>query len=132
MQALFQKLFNQQPAGVSQPQREAMVDLCLLGMYSDSKLSINEQDFLDEEFDKLSWESGISLSSYLQRVIPKVRSATNNAQEREVFLTDIAQRLGDGDFKQTAIDSLQELLATDGIAQPESTFMADVRKALAL
>lgn len=132
MQALFQKLFNQQPSGISQLQREAMVDLCLLGMYSDSKLSIDEQDFLDDEFNKLSWESGISLGSYLQRVIPKVRSATNDAQEQEEFLQNIAQRLGDGDFKQTAIDSLQELLAADGIVQPESKFMADVRKALTI
>ena len=131
-QALFQKIFNQQPSGVNQTQREAMVDLCLLGMYSDSKLSIDEQDFLNEELDKLSWESGISLSSYLQRVIPKVRTATNDANKRGDFLQDIAQRLGDGDFKQTAMDALQELLASDGVAQPESTFMADVKKALAL
>ena len=132
MQALFQKLFSQQPEGISQPQREAMVDLCLLGMYSDSKLSINEQDFLNAEFDKLSWESGISFSSYLQRVIPKVRSATNDAPERATFLQDISQRLGDGNFKQTAIDSLQELLESDGIVQSESQFMADVRQALIL
>ncbi len=131
-QALFQKIFNQQPSGVNQTQREAMVDLCLLGMYSDSKLSIDEQDFLNEELDKLSWESGISLSSYLQRVIPKVRTATNDANKRGDFLQDIAQRLGDGDFKQTAMDALQELLASDGVAQPESTFMDDVKKALAL
>lgn len=132
MQALFQKLFNQQSSGVSQSQREAMVDLCLLGMYSDSKLSVDEQDFLDEEFEKLSWESGISFSSYLQRVIPKVRSATNDAQEREEFLQDIAQRLGDDGFKQAAIDALQNLLAADGMVQLESTFMAAVSKAMSL
>ncbi|ESA33850.1 hypothetical protein N836_19640 [Leptolyngbya sp. Heron Island J] len=132
MQALFQKLFSQHPTGVNQVQREAMVDLYLLGMYSDAKLSVDEQDFLDEEFDKLSWESGISLSSYLQRAIPKVRSATADAQELESFLQDIAQRLGDGDCKQTAIDTLQELLAADGVAQPESKFMADVSKAMAI
>lgn len=131
-QALFQKIFNQQPSGVNQTQREAMVDLCLLGMYSDSKLSIDEQDFLNEEFDKLSWESGISFSSYLQRVIPKVRTATDDTDKRGEFLQDIAQRLGDGDFKQTALDSLQELLASDGMVQPESKFMADVKKVLAL
>ncbi|MBE9066233.1 hypothetical protein IQ260_06165 [Leptolyngbya cf. ectocarpi LEGE 11479] len=132
MQALFQKIFNQQPSGVTQTQREAMVDLCLLGMYSDSKLSVDEQDFLDEEFDKLSWESGISFGSYLQRVIPKVRSATNDVQEREEFLQDIAQRLGDDGFKQTAIDALQNLLAADGMVQLESTFMAAVSKAMSL
>ncbi|NEQ52018.1 MAG: hypothetical protein F6K11_18075 [Leptolyngbya sp. SIO3F4] len=133
MQALlFQKIFNQQPSGVSQIQREAMVDLCLLGMYSDSKLSIDEQDFLDEEFDKLSWESGISFGSYLQRVIPKVRTATDDAVQRESFLQDIVQRLGDDDFKQTAMDLLQELLAADGMVQTESKFMADVKKAMTL
>ena len=128
MQSLFQKLFTQQPSGVSQVQREAMVDLCLLGMYADSKLSIDEQDFLDNEFDKLTWESGISLSSYLQRVIPKVRAATDNAEAMATFLKDIGQRLGEDSVKQTAIDLLQNLLATDGIAQPESKFITDVRK----
>lgn len=132
MQALFQKIFNQQPSGVTQTQREAMVDLCLLGMYSDSKLSVDEQDFLGEEFDKLSWESGISFGSYLQRVVPKVRSATNDVQEREELLQDIARRLGDGDFKQTAMNSLQELLESDGMVQPESKFMDNVRQAMSV
>ena len=132
MQALFQKLFNQQPSGVSQTQREAMVDICLLGMYSDSKLSMDEQDFLGDTFDKLTWESGISFSSYLQRVTPKVRTATEDSQTLEEFLQDISQRLGDDDFKQRAVDSLQDLLETDGMVPKESQFMTNVRKAMNL
>ncbi|MFG6107117.1 hypothetical protein U2F10_33070 [Leptothoe sp. EHU-05/26/07-4] len=132
MRALLQKLFNRQPNSVNQMQREAMVDLCLLGMYSDSRLSIDEQDFLDEEFHKLTWESGISLSSYLQRAVPRVRSVIDDASELAAFLQDIAQRLGEEDFRQTAMDALQELLESDGVAESESKFMADVRKALTM
>ncbi|EKU97192.1 hypothetical protein Lepto7375DRAFT_6363 [Leptolyngbya sp. PCC 7375] len=132
MRALLQKLFNRQPSSVNQMQREAMVDLCLLGMYSDSRLSIDEQDFLDEEFNKLTWESGISLGSYLQRAVPRVRSVIDDAPELAAFLQDIAQRLGEGDFRQTAMDALQELLESDGVAESESKFMADVRKALTM
>ena len=132
MQALLKKIFNQQPSGISQAQREAMVDLCLLGMYADAKLTLDEQDFLGSELDSLPWESGISLSSYLQRATSKVREAKTDAKSEKALLQDISARLGDDDFKQAAVEALQKLLASDGMVQQESKFMAEVTRAIGI
>ena len=108
------------------------MDLCLLGMYADGKLTLDEQDFLDSELDNLPWESGISFSSYLQRATSKVRQAKTDSQSEEELLQDISARLGDDDFKQTAVESLQKLLASDGMVQQESKFMAEVARAVGI
>ena len=75
MMDFFQRLLNSQEASSTQTQKEAMVDLLLLGMYADHTLSLAEQDFVNNEGTQLQWESGISFSGYLERTIPKVRIA---------------------------------------------------------
>lgn len=116
--------------GRNQGQTEAMVDLLLLGMYSDSLISLAENDFIEQAAQQLPWDSGISLSGYLQRVIPKVRAVKGNLEKEGEFLQGIAERLGDAEAKQTALDQLNALLAADGVVQLEEAFMAQVEKAL--
>ena len=96
------------------------------------KLTIDEQDFLDSELDNLPWESGISFSSYLQRATSKVRKATDNPEFQKELLQDISTRLGDDEYKQTAIESLRQLLASDGMVQQESKFMSEVTRAISI
>jgi hypothetical protein len=78
MQAFFQKLLKSDSDNLSQAQgegnqtqKEAIVDLCLLGMYADDLISITEQDFIEEESTHLDWQSEISFSRYLQINDPK-------------------------------------------------------------
>ena len=116
-------------AGQSQSQTEALVDLLLLGIYSDNLISLAESDFIDQESEQLPWESGISFGGYLQRVIPKVRAVKGPEKESE-FLLHVAARLGDSEAKQQALDELTALLASDGLVQLEATFVEQVKTAL--
>jgi hypothetical protein len=117
-------------AGQSQSQTEALVDLLLLGIYSDNLISLAESDFIDQESEQLPWESGISFGGYLQRVIPKVRAVKGNPEKESEFLLDVAARLGDSEAKQRALDELTALLASDGLVQLEATFVEQVKTAL--
>jgi hypothetical protein len=131
MQVLFQQLLNNAD-GWDQPQREALVDLCLLGMYSDNLISLAEQDFIDAESNQLKWDSGISFSGYLQRTFPKIRSAKADAQQVASFLQTISDRLGTAELKRSAVDELQKLLASDGVVKPEADFLSEVHRVLGL
>jgi hypothetical protein len=127
MQFLFQQLLELSFDGWNQTQREAMVDLCLLGMYSDDLISLAEQDFMEDESINLKWESGISLSGYLQRTIPKIRSLKDDPQKVEELLKNISDRLGSDEFKRKASSELEKLLSTDGVVKLEEEFLSKVK-----
>ncbi|HLP91075.1 MAG TPA: hypothetical protein VK184_21145 [Nostocaceae cyanobacterium] len=130
MQAFFQKLLKLQSGEWNQAQKEALVDLCLLGMYSDDLISLAEQDFIADESAQLKWESGISLSGYLQRTIPKVRAVKNDAQKTRQLLQDIADRLKDQELKSKAVEELEKLLVVDGLVKLEEEFLGEVKQVM--
>lgn len=128
---IFQKFLGAETER-SQSQTEAVVDLLLLGMYSDNLISLAENDFIEQESQQLAWKSGISFGGYLQRVIPKVRAVKGSVEKEGEFLLDIAERLGDAESKQQALDELNALLAADGFVQLEEAFVEQVKQALKL
>ncbi len=132
MQNFFQKLFKVQPEGWQQTQKEAVVDLCLLGMYADNLISLAEQEFLEDESTQLHWQSGVSFSSYLQRMIPIVRTVKDDSEKMESMLKDIADRLETYEAKQKAIAELEKLASADGIVQLEEMFLENARKVMNL
>jgi hypothetical protein len=131
MQVLFQKLLGRSD-GWNQTQKEAMIDLCLLGMYSDDLTSLAEQDFIEDESTHLKWESGISFSGYLQRTVPKIRLAKGDSQKMEDVLQDIGDRLGSDELKRKACNELQKLLATDEVVKVEEEFLSKVQRVMGI
>lgn len=126
MKMLIQRL---REVGLSQTQKEAIVDLCLLGMYVDKKISLAEQDFVDDDASQSDWESGIPFSSYLQRIIPKVR-AVNDPQKITAFIENVGERLNSQEAKAKAIGELEAIFSTDGVVPLESEFLAQVKQIL--
>ena len=129
---ILQKFLQRHSDGWNQAQKEAMVDLCLLGMYSDDLISLAEQEFMESEFAALPWESGISLSGYLQRNIPKIRLAKDDPKKVQELLQDIGERLGSNEFKQKALDEFEKLLAIDGVVKLEEDFLSDVHRVMGI
>jgi hypothetical protein len=132
MQDFFQKLFKQHSSDTNQAQREALVDLCLLGMYSDTRVSLAEQDFLNAESAQMQWESGISFDLYLQTTIAKVRAVKNDPLKTQELIQDIARRLGSDEFKRKAISELEQMLSTDGVVNLEQAFLTQVKTVMGI
>ena len=126
MMDFFQRLVKSQEAGSTQTQKEAMVDLLLLGMYADHTLSLAEQDFVNNEGTQIEWESGISFSGYLERTIPKVRTAQADATTRSTFIDGIRDRLGNPAACERAIAELKALMLVDGVAPIEQAFIDEI------
>jgi hypothetical protein len=129
MQVVFRKLLEH-PDGWNQTQREAMIDLCLLGMYSDDLISLSEQDFIEDEATHLTWESSISFSGYLERTIPKIRSAKGNSEHVEDLLQSIGDRLGSDELKRRASIEMEKLIASDGVVKLEEQFLSEVHRVM--
>ncbi len=132
MPAFFQELLQENSDAWNQTQKEAMIDLCLLGMYLDDLISLAEQDFMETEFMHLKWNSETAFSIYLQRAISKIRLVKADPQKAQDFLQNISERLESNELKIVASSELEKLLAADGVVKLEEDFLAEVKKVMGL
>ncbi len=110
----------------SKDQREAFLDLLLLGMYADGKLSVQEMDTLEQNVNTLTTATGISWEAYLSNAFHKIRSVEGHVEQRHQLVQDIRRRLGDAKKRSIAAQELQELLTVDGKEIQEQAFLDDV------
>ena len=82
---------------MTQEQREAVVDLLLLGMFADAPLRVSEDQKLLSVIEEIGWESYQAPDLYLQSAIAKARDATDTEGGIKHRLEKIGQELNDTD-----------------------------------
>ena len=119
--------------GLTQPQREAIVDLLHYCMFADNLVTLSEAGFIEAIEESYSWDPNISLEYYQGKSIGATRAALANPEARKKFLESINQRLATADVKRKAFDLCEKLFLVDG-AKPASEVAAqgEVRAALGL
>ena len=135
MIALLKKLFHQNDApeearNLNQEQREALIDLLLLGVYADNLISIAENQFLEDEVQELHWESGISLNAYFANAFHKVRDAREDEAQRRELIRDIGRRLGDEESKRGVLYVLKSLFEADETVEEEKASFNEIESIL--
>ncbi len=101
------------PQNLSQPQREAIFDFLLLGMYADGNLKLAENEQVFSLTERLGWESYQDRSEYSKMATARVRTAIETDASLLVFLTKLSAQLGDDDVKIFALGLLVKLLDSD-------------------
>ena len=101
------------PQNLSQPQREAIFDFLLLGMYADGNLKLAENEQVFSLTERLGWESYQDRSEYSETATARVRTAIETDASLSVFLTKLSAQLGDDDVKIFALGLLVKLLDSD-------------------
>lgn len=121
-----------QSDGLSQPQREAIVDLLHYCMFADNFVALSEDKFINTVAATLGWDKNISFESYEGGSIGKARKAKENAGYKEQFFKDVVQRLETKDARQLALKLCRDLYHADAkLAETESTQLADLARLLA-
>jgi hypothetical protein len=122
MPSLIRKLFRKSEApkdGLTQPQREAIVDLLNYCMYADNLVFIAEDRLITDTVAKFNWDSTVPFDQFDVRSIDNARNASENPGYREKFLTSIRDRLNTAAVKGQALDLCQELFLADGARSEE-------------
>ena len=134
MKQLFQKLFNLSPQsrdGLTQAQREAMVDVLFYCMYADNSLALKEDRILADTVGQFSWDPKVSYDAYAARAIAKARAVKETPATRADFLLSVAQRLGAPDVKQRTFSLCREIFQADGnVSGGEQELLGELQKAL--
>jgi hypothetical protein len=116
---------------LTQKQREAVVDLLLLGMFADAPLRVSEDQKLLSVIEEIGWESYQTPDLYLQSAIARARDASDTEGGIKQRLGKIAVELNEMESRQRALDYLTQFLGVDGaVDAEESKFLELTKEAL--
>ena len=134
MPSLIRKLFHKSEApkdDLTQPQREAIVDLLNYCMYADNLVMLAEDRVITDTVAKFSWDPKVPFDQFDVRSIDNARNATENQGYRDRFLASIRDRLGSAAVKEQAFNLCQELFLADGArSEEEDAVLQNLRKLL--
>ena len=116
---------------LTQPQREALLNLLALGMYVDSLLTLIEDDALNAELEAMEWDSGVGRGLFLEDAITRASWADSD-QKVAAYLQRCVEAFDTPETKRIALDSLTTYLKIDGIASSEAPFLFRVRGTLGI
>jgi hypothetical protein len=134
MPSLIRKLFHKSEApkdGLTQPQREAIIDLLNYCMYADNLVMLAEDRLITDTVAKFNWESKVPFDQFVLRSTDNARNARESQVYRDQFLASIRDRLGTAAAKGQALDLCQELFVADGArSDEEDDVFQNLRKLL--
>ena len=97
---------------------EALKKLLVLLYQIDGKVSLKEQDYLDQVITQLDWGSSISQSAFLNDAIHRARQVIDN-KDCKAFIRDLGYELNQD--ANRALDLAMELTGIDGGRTEEET-----------
>ena len=119
MPSLIRKLFHKSEApkdGLTQPQREAIVDLLNYCMYADNLVMLAEDRLITDTVAKFNWDPKVPFDQF---DASNARNARESQVYRDQFLASIRDRLGTAAVKGQALDLCQEVFLADGARSDE-------------
>jgi len=128
MPSLIRKLFRHKPEapndGLTQPQREAIVDLLNYCMYADNLVMLAEDRLIADTVAKFNWDpKAVRFDQFDARSVGNARNARESQVYRDQFLDSIRDRLDTAAVKGQALDLCQELFLADGARSDEEDAM---------
>ena len=122
MPSLIRKLFHKSEApkdGLTQTQREAIVDLLNYCTYADNLVFLAENRLIADTVAKFNWDPKVPFDQFDARSISNARNASESQVYRDQFLASIKDRLDTAEVKGQALDLCQELFLADGARSDE-------------
>jgi hypothetical protein len=128
-QGLLSYLLLQTIQNMNQKQREALVDLLLLGMFADGSLKVSDDQKLLSVIEEIGWESYQTPDLYFQSAIAKARDAADTEPGTLARLKKIRDSLASDEIRQQAIERLENFLSLDGRPGVEESKFLELAKA---
>lgn len=125
----FKKLFQSSPKssdGLTQPAREAIVDVLHYTMYADKHIAVREDEFIEAAARSLDWDTNISYEYYEGQSTGAVTRALANANALDEFFHTLKNRLPGKSERKLALKLAGDLAGSD--AQKRDTEIAAIAR----
>ena len=113
---------------LKQVEREAIIDLLLLGIYGDNHLSLSESNELNIATGSLGWESKQDLSVYIDSSVVRIRKVRLNEEAIIELIHYVAKRLTTPGARERALELLSRLLRSNGKTAIEKEFFKNIER----
>jgi len=118
-------------AQLSSPQKTALLDLCVLGMYVDGHLASAESRKLSQLSRALGAGTEYDEGKAIDAAVTRVRQAAPGPDEATQLLARLAPHFSDSRSAALALETLKDLLAADNaIDVSEGTFFEIAQAAI--
>ncbi|BAY82367.1 hypothetical protein NIES267_18460 [Calothrix parasitica NIES-267] len=107
---------------VTQNEREAIIELMMMVMYSDKTLKLSEDEAIKEYISNIKWESPLSLEFFFGKVTPKIRRGLQDRENMNALLEDINFRI------ESEMVKAQVLLVCNDLAMADSEFSCEEKE----
>jgi len=109
---------------MNQSQREAIIDLLILAIYSDGHLSVEEDEGLNRLIDSLGWKSMISRDLFVDSAWTRARVAAETPESAAAYVKEHAAHFTTPEDQADAYDVLHQLVSHDGIHKDEYSVLS--------
>ncbi len=111
----FSKLFSSTPVedGYSQAQREALLDLLVFCMCADRRIEFAEQDLLEDQTGRFSWDSVTAVEAFIKQSRKRADQAHLSEESRAAYAADINKRLQTNELRTDAISLSRRMFVVD-------------------
>jgi hypothetical protein len=100
--------------GFTQDQKQALLDLLIIGMYADHNLASAEDKRIEQLLDTFSFASDYEREKFPDAAFTRARRQSDSPQTIRSYLTEIARHFPTREIRQRAYDVLDDLLTSDG------------------
>ncbi|SPE60983.1 hypothetical protein SBV1_590001 [Verrucomicrobia bacterium] len=119
--------------GFTEDQKQALMDLLVLGMYADHNLASAEDACLQQRLARFSFPSDYERQRLLDASFTRASRHTGSADAIRAYATQLAQHFSTGDLRRSVYDTLDEMLTSDGrVTSEESQLLGVLRDAFRL
>jgi hypothetical protein len=124
---------NANATGFTEAQRQALLDLLLLGMYADGHLASAEDATLHQLLGRMGVESRYDQDRELDAAVTRVRQHLGSPAAAEDYVKGLAQRFAATEQRRQAAAVLEQFLDSDErLTTVEHQFLATVRAAFGI
>ena len=114
----------------SQKQSEAFADILVLAMCIDGHFSLLEEEEIQKEIAKVTWDENLSPGLHLNSSIARARDVAGSADLVEAYIGNLAPLFDNEELAGFVIEETINVLNSDGSNPDEGAFIAQLRTAL--
>lgn len=112
----------------NQDQKQALLDLLLLGMYADHNLSSSEDQRVEQLLDTFKFSSDYERDQFSDAAFTRARQKSDSPEVMQTYVGELARHFPSNKLRQEAYDLLDDLLTSDGrVSSEESKLLSTVK-----
>lgn len=119
--------------GFNQDQKQALLDLLIIGMYADHNLTSTEDARVEQVLDTFQFSSDYERNQFSDAAYTRARNQSGSPEAIRAYVGQIAGHFPTREIRQRAYDILDDLLTSDGkVTSEESKLLAAAKDSFQL